>query len=220
MRWKNLGFKGGTAVVLMVALMGCMPIQPVTPSATDATPESTTEATTEATGGTTAEATSELTPEPVEETTTPESATYDDPFAYCAAVGTVDEPDERYTGAELPDSIAEGIREAFDASDVPLEVFQRGTVWRCMDGKVYACNVGANIPCLGKADLSQEPTEAMAEYCQETPDSDCIPAVVTGRETVYSWRCDGTTPVVDEQYTQVDSQGFLEFAWHELTLPQ
>ena len=95
MRWKNLGFKGGTAVVLMVALMGCMPIQPVTPSATDATPESTTEATTEATGGTTAEATSELTPEPVEETTTPESATYDDPFAYCAAVGTVDEPDER-----------------------------------------------------------------------------------------------------------------------------
>jgi hypothetical protein len=228
MRWRKLGVKAGLRVVLpmvvVVVLMGCAPIQMVTPSAADATAEATSEstgeATTEATTEPTGEDSTDATAEPIEEPTTTDSATYDDPFAYCAAVGTIDEPDAQYTGPELPDSIVEGLRDAFNAQDVDLEVFQRGSVWRCMDAKVYACNVGANIPCLAKADLSQEPTEPMADYCQENADSDFIPAVVTGRETIYEWRCDGTTPVVGDPYTEADSQGFLEFAWHELTPPQ
>jgi hypothetical protein len=135
-------------------------------------------------------------------------------------VGTVDEPDERYTGEELPVVIAEGIRAAFNAEDVDLEVYQRGTVWRCLDGKVYACNVGANIPCQAKADESQEPTQAMIDYCQENTNIDYIPAVVTGRTTVYEWACEDSEPVVVDRYTEIDSQGFLEFAWHELTPPE
>jgi hypothetical protein len=178
-------------------MVGCTPVHPVTPPP--------------------AEAATEATAEP---TTVIDAASYDDPFAYCAAVGTIDEPDEHYTGEDVPDVVAEGIRAAFNAEDVDLEVYRRGTVWRCMDGNVYACNVGANIPCLAKADLSREPRQPVIDYCKENPSSDFIPAAVTGRDTIYSWGCKDSEPVIVEQYTEVDKQGFLEFAWHELTPPQ
>jgi hypothetical protein len=194
MQWKAWGVQGSVAIALMAAMVGCAPIQPVTPVAGDATSEAGTGATAE--------------------------STFDDPFAYCAAVGTMDIPDERYTGEELPVVIAEGIRAAYNAEDVALEVYQRSTFWRCMDGKVYACNVGANLPCETKADVSREPTEAMIDFCKENVGADFIPAVVTGRATVYNWRCDDSEPVVAEQHTEVDSQGYLEFVWYELTLPE
>ena len=196
MQWKHWGVKGGAAVVLVAAMVGCAPVPPPAGMATTVPAASETGEVTEV------------------------DFITDDPFAYCAAVGTADEPGENYTGEEVPDVIAEGIRDAFGAEDVDLEVYRRGTVWRCVDGKVLACNVGANIPCLAKADESQEPTQPMIDFCQDNADSDFIPAVVTGRSTVYEWGCDDTTPVVVGQYTEVDSQGFLEFAWHELTPPQ
>jgi hypothetical protein len=89
-----------------------------------------------------------------------------------------------------------------------------------MDGKVYACNVGANLPCQAKADQSRQPTPAMIDYCEENAGSDFIPAVVTGRTTVYNWRCDDMEPAIAERYTEVDSRGFLEFVWYELTPPE
>jgi hypothetical protein len=146
-------------------------------------------------------------------------ATFADPFAYCAAVGTIDSPDARYTGPELPDVIAEGLRDAYNATDVALEVFARGSFWRCMEGEVYACTIGANLPCLSKGDRSTVPTAAMADFCKSNLGSDYIPAVVTGRATIFSWRCAGETPVVDDQYTEIDGQGYLEFVWHRLAPP-
>lgn len=208
MEWKNWGIQGGVALALMAATVGCMPVQPATPAS---------EAVSGAQAGPTVTTTTASTVEVTAEATSAVAATYDDPFAYCAAVGTVDAPDERFAGEELPLVIVEGIRAAHNAEDVDLEVFQRGTVWRCLDGKVMACNVGANLPCLGKADESQEPSQPMIDFCSENPGVDYIPAVVTGRETVFNWRCDDTKPVIVDQYTEVDSQGFLEFVWHELT---
>jgi hypothetical protein len=120
----------------------------------------------------------------------------------------------------VPDVIAEGIRAAFGAEGVDLEVYRRGTFWRCMDSKVYACNVGANLPCESKADQSQEATQPMIDYCKQDPDADFIPAVVTGRSTIYEWGCDGTEPVIIQQYTEVDEQGYPATFWHELTPPQ
>ena len=193
MKWKNWGIQGGVAVAVMAAVVGCMPVQPVTPTTGESTTPEVTEVATQATIAT------------------------DDPFAYCAAVGTIDAPDERFTGADVPDVIAEGVRSAFGAEDVDLEVYQRGTFWRCMDGNVYACNVGANLPCESKADESREPTQPMVDFCAENAGSDFIPAVVTGRMTVYAWACDDTTPVIVDQVTEVDSQGYLQSIWHELT---
>ncbi|MFN2241914.1 MAG: hypothetical protein ACK2U2_06480, partial [Anaerolineae bacterium] len=82
-------------------------------------------------------------------TSTP--TTYTDPFAYCAAVGTVDAPAADYVGPQVPESIAQGLQQALNAPDTPIDVLQNGTFWRCMNGSVYACFVGANLPCEAKA---------------------------------------------------------------------
>jgi len=144
--------------------------------------------------------------------------THSDPFAYCAAVGTVDAPDERYTGPPLPPSVAVGLRRAVGApADAPLEAFTRGTSWRCMDGKVYACTVGANLPCLAKADTRRTPSHSITDFCRQNPTADVVPAFVSGRETVYQWRCAQGVPAVVRQVATPDAQGFLSNIWHEIT---
>jgi hypothetical protein len=208
MQWKNWGVKGGVALVVMAAMVGCSPAQPAIPATTDT-----------AAGAASAPAAESPLMSP-ESPLNVEGATFDDPFAYCAAVGTIDVPDARFIGPEVPDVIAEGVRAAFGAEDVDLEVYQRGTFWRCMDGAVYACNVGANLPCESKADTSREPSQPIIDYCAENTDSDFIPAVVTGRTTVYEWACEDSEPVILDQYTEVDSRGYLQFIWHELTPPE
>lgn len=144
-------------------------------------------------------------------------ATYTDPFVYCAAVGTLDAPDERYAGPAAPDAVIEGLREKTDiAEGAPAHWVAVGTVWRCMDGDVWACFVGANLPCSERADTSTAPRPEMEEFCSANPNADAIPAVVTGRATVYEWRCvDGTPQVVRQVFTP-DAQGFLSDFWYEL----
>ena len=148
--------------------------------------------------------------------TTPAPATYTDPFAYCAAVGTVDAPGPQYTGPVIPESVALGLQDALNAPDTPLDVLQNGSYWRCMDGHVYACFVGANLPCEAKANTDRTPTQEEIDFCQANPDSDFIPAVVTGRETVYEWRCTAGTPEIIRQLSQPDTQGFLSDIWYEI----
>lgn len=143
--------------------------------------------------------------------------TYSDPFEYCTAVGTIDQPDRRYTGPKTPVAIARGLQKAFGTSpSESLQPFLRNTYWRCMNGKVYACNVGANIPCLDKADLSRTPSQAMADYCKGSPNAAFIPAYVTGRATVYAWGCAGGAPVVLQQVNSPDPRGFLSRFWYRI----
>lgn len=145
-----------------------------------------------------------------------EPARYDDPFAYCAAVGTLDTPDARYTGPAMPDAIIQGmVAQGIVAADAPLE-FQQNATWRCMDNSVWVCHFGANLPCLEKADTSQTPTAAMEEFCTANPTADSIPAAVTGRATVYAWRCESGKPQTDGQRFTVDSQGYLADFWYKL----
>jgi hypothetical protein len=157
---------------------------------------------------------------PQAEPTTGAEATFTDPFESCAAVGTIDAPDERYTGPEIPDSVAQGLQSALGGTGTPPPPIAQNSFWRCMDGRVYACTVGANLPCQEKADTSETPSEAMVEFCQGDPDSEFIPAAVTGRATVYSWRCTEGEPEIIEQVFQVDPQGFLADFWYELEPPQ
>jgi Tol biopolymer transport system component len=144
-------------------------------------------------------------------------ATYTDPFAYCAAVGTIDAPGPAYTGPEVPDSIATGLQQALNAPDTPIDVLQNGSFWRCMDGSVYACFVGANLPCEAKANTDRTPTQEETDYCQQNPNSDFIPAAVAGRETVYEWRCLKGVPAVVKQVSQPDAQGFLSNIWYKIS---
>ena len=144
--------------------------------------------------------------------------TYKDPFAYCKAVGTVDSPDSRYVGPKTPETIVLGLRKAFGApADAPLDVFERGTYWRCMDGKVYACNVGANLPCTEKADTSREPNQGMKDWCKSNPDSEFIPAYASGRSTVYEWKCEGENPAIVKQINKPDAAGYISDIWYEIS---
>ena len=143
---------------------------------------------------------------------------FDDPFAYCAAVGTIDAPDARYQGPPLPASIERGLRQAVGAPPGDAASFSQ-SYWRCMDGEVYACTVGANLPCTAKADANRTPGPAPTTFCAEQPDADVIPAYVTGRETVYAWRCQHGAPVIERQVATADARGFIAAIWHEIPRP-
>ena len=145
-----------------------------------------------------------------------QQSSYDDPFAYCGAIGTIDTPDERYNGPQMPDSIIEAmIRQDIVSADAPLD-FQQNAVWRCLDSSVWVCHFGANLPCGEKADTSQVPTSGMEDYCRENPTADIIPAFATGRATVYEWACRDGKPEVVRQVFNSDARGYLADFWHEL----
>ena len=144
--------------------------------------------------------------------------TYDNPFEYCKAVGTVETPGSEYTGPKVPEVIAEKLKKEFGAPDsAPMDAFMNGTYWRCMDGNVYACNVGANLPCQEKGDFSKEPNDGMLNYCGENPDSDFIPMYASGRATVYEWKCDNGTPEIVKQIAETDKAGYIKNIWYEIT---
>lgn len=153
-----------------------------------------------------------------DETGTVAGKTYDSPYDYCKAVGTIDAPGKEYTGPPVPESIAKALKKAWGSPEsAPLDSFIRGTFWRCMDGKVYACNIGANIQCEEKADVSKDPTQAMKDYCKGNAGSDFIPMYVTGHSTIYEWRCDGTTPFAGKSFAEVDKQGYQTGMWYEIS---
>lgn len=146
------------------------------------------------------------------------SMTFTDPFAYCGVVGNIDTPDARYTGAKVPESVARGLMKAVNApANAPLGQFIEASFWRCMGGKVYACTVGANLPCESKADLSRIPIQPMVDFCRTNPDSEFIPAVATGRTTVFQWRCTAGAPAIVRQVSQPDARGFIASLWHEIS---
>jgi len=132
---------------------------------------------------------------------------YSDPAAYCAAVGTIDKPDQRYVGPKLPDWMAAKLHLAPDQA-----TFME---WRCADGAVLACLYGANIPCASKADTSRTPTPGIADYCRQNPGSDFVPMYVTGHDTVVSWACHGADPVVTD-VGAVDAQGYAKAYWEKV----
>jgi len=146
--------------------------------------------------------------------------TFEDPFAYCAALDTVDRPGRRYVGPPMTPAIARGLQAAFgiDAEKIP-ESLLLNSVWRCMDGAVYACNRGANLPCESRADLSREPAPALLEYCNTYPEAQNIPLAITGRATVYAWRCEDGEAVAGEQFVEADERGFLQSIWFRIPPP-
>lgn len=146
-------------------------------------------------------------------------AVYTDPFAFCTATGRLDAPDQRYIGEAVPDAVMNGYLKAagLDQSMASNPDFRKLTIWRCMGGKVLACNFGANLPCDSKANTDKAPTQAMSDFCKENKDSDFIPMVVTGHDTVYNWHCAGIVPEAQEQVSQVDAAGFIANIWYTLS---
>lgn len=150
-----------------------------------------------------------LAPSPTEDVPT----TFDDPFSYCAAVGIIDAPDNRWAGPTVPDTVRRFLLEKFNLDE---SLWSRSFFgWRCYQDEVWGCFVGANIPC-GPANTSREPNPAMVEFCQENPESDDIAFAVTGHDTIYLWDCHGGTSVIDRQWLSVGPRGFISEYWHKI----
>ncbi len=152
-------------------------------------------------------------------TATDDAATFTDPFAYCAAVGTLDTPDERYVGAEVPASVLDALQIALGTPADAPDGLSDGVFWRCMAGQLYACAVGANLPCTEPANTDETPSQAEVDFCAADPDAEFIPAYVTGHNTIYQWRCSEGAPAIAQQVFQVDEQGFIADIWYPLTAP-
>jgi hypothetical protein len=147
-------------------------------------------------------------------------ARFADAFAYCAAVGTIDAPDARYTGPAMPEAVAQGLKAALDLpAAAPTGPIVGNSRWRCMDGKVYACTVGANLPCAEKADAGREPSAALVDFCRQNPGADVVPMAVTGRATVFAWRCTGAVAAIARQFARPDAAGYIADIWYEIARP-
>lgn len=141
-----------------------------------------------------------------------------DPFSYCAAVGTIDTPDSRYTGDPKPEAVINGlIKAAGISADAPLDWVKNTSAWRCMNGKVYACTVGANLPCEAKANTSQDPKPEVQDFCKQNPNMDFLPAAVTGHETIYEWSCQNGVAKAGKQVFNVDERGYIQEIWYALS---
>lgn len=115
----------------------------------------------------------------------------------------------------IPITLIPKARELFTFSSQATDAYiQKGTSFRCMDGKVWLCNTGANLVC-GKADTSRTSAGASA-FCKDNPGSDVVPMAATGHDTVYEWKCDGEKAVIAKEAVAVDSRGFLSYNWKPL----
>lgn len=148
------------------------------------------------------------------------AAEYESPFAYCGQAGSVDQPGPPYVG---PDHPTEVFLVLADLTGLPSDAPERTTTpefeWRCMDGFVYACTYGPNLPC-GRADLSSRPTAEMIAFCARHYDGTPIPGSLVGHQTIYGWLCRGDTPATTHQKYQVDSRGFVASFWHWIPEPE
>jgi hypothetical protein len=86
-------------------------------------------------------------------------------------------------------------------------------VYRCMGRSVWVCNHGANIPC-AKGD-TRRVLPSVTDYCNENPNQDFVPMVVTGHGTIHSWECVGGRARI-KQSEEVDRRGFIANQWQLL----
>ena len=152
--------------------------------------------------------------------------TFNDPWAYCQAVGTVDKAGSQYVGPQnTPDMIKAYAKATALPPSSPLWSGSNpgpALAWRCANGSLMVCSFGANIPCDEKAVTSNTPTDAMNGYCAAPPPNvDAskpfdMPAFVTGHDTIWQWQCVGGKAVATKQIFQVDPQGYIASFWHSV----
>lgn len=161
-------------------------------------------------------------PAPRASAAAPAEASWSSPFAYCRAIGTIDRPDARYTGSEPPPAVVAGLANALGAPPAAAarSALAHGTFWRCMGGSVYACTVGANLPCTEKAVTSRRPTATETDYCRQNPGAPFIPMYVTGHASVYEWACRGAAAVAGKTIAKVDARGYVAGIWYRIPPPR
>lgn len=114
----------------------------------------------------------------------------------------------------LPAMLVPNVEKAFDLHNIKPGQVQKLTVARCMGGRVYACFVGANLPC-GKADTATNKPDIMS-WCKNNPNTDFVPAYITGHDTAYIWRCSDGQPRIEAPSAGLDVSGFFREYWRRV----
>ncbi|PWE75476.1 hypothetical protein XF30_00650 [Bradyrhizobium sp. SUTN9-2] len=137
-------------------------------------------------------------------------------FEHCASVRNDD--NVRNYEPTLREPTVKAFKKLFpDAGAEPdPSTFATQAQYRCMDGRVTVCFIGANLPCV-KINTAKDNPGADA-FCRNTPDDAPVAAYATGHESAYSFKCRAGRAVVDRQTWKLDKRGFAEKIW--TTLPR
>ncbi|MBK6973233.1 MAG: M23 family metallopeptidase [Sterolibacteriaceae bacterium] len=131
--------------------------------------------------------------------------TYQNPFAYCKAVVTIDMPDKRYTGTEPPPAVANALGHT-------------AVTWRCADGQVLGCYGGASGRACEKMQTSRTPSHYIVQFCVQNPNSDFVPMAWIGNSSS-TWKCNGSVPAILKTYP-VDKRSFQVGSWKPVITPK
>jgi hypothetical protein len=141
------------------------------------------------------------------------AAARDDPFVYCAQVANIDEP--AGGASTLPPVLWPHVRRALGLSAAAKPAPQ-SYYWRCMDGAVFICAIGANIRCDAKADRATRNPGA-DNYCRENRDAALVPAYATGHNGIYEWSCNAGSAVRGKQVAKLDRRGYRSDIWYRIS---
>lgn len=118
------------------------------------------------------------------------------------------------TTQPLPAALVPEADKAFGLQNADPSWVERSTVVRCMGGRLWACNMGANLPC-GKANTATV-LPAGDDWCKQNPNSDFVPAYISGHDSAEHWRCTNGAPAIAGPPEPIDRQGYLENYWKVL----
>ena len=130
------------------------------------------------------------------------------PGAFCARIGNDD------ALRPIPESLVAAAGTALGTT-MPAGLAMKATVFRCANGHVLVCTVGANLVC-GRANTSRTPGRGQIDWCRAHPSDTFIPLVAAGHDTVYAWRCQDGVPRIDRRVLDVDPDGFIAQNWRQL----
>ncbi len=137
----------------------------------------------------------------------------DDPFAYCARIGTIDTPSGG--ASPIPPALTPFLQATLRLSaEAPL--LPKNYFWRCMDGAAYICAIGANQRCDAKADRAKQNSGA-DNYCRENRDAAFVPAYATGHNTIYVWSCSAGRAVNGKRTIKLDRRGYRADIWYRVS---
>jgi hypothetical protein len=123
--------------------------------------------------------------------------------AFCAANPNNDNPAKAFYGAR------------FKPHMIPPKVARSGAnAWRCMAGRAWVCDIGADGYACQKLNPDPAPAKPVRDYCAANPGSDFVPMVVIG-DSASTWRCAGRLPR-PLQTQALDPRGFIRKAWRPL----
>ena len=142
----------------------------------------------------------------------------DDPWEQCAAARNSEVTPEKITNIEN-EELRRRLQITFEIQDAAAA--HAYIARRCMNGKLYACEISPSTNCAERLNFTTEPNEAMRLFCSD-PDLEgsIISPVISKINSAYEWRCHEGIPVITAQLAESDPAGYDKSIWFEIPQPE